>query len=393
MSGFAALLLFAPAVLSLEFGIFMGLQYYGPPANHSVYERVAAAAKKVPVYVSMCADHNDTGGGAEHRTPDPGDGGRIVPICDLGDDEGAAVRRGAATLRDGGAKVLHYTHTRISYFPNGSEYPCCECCEDLDYVLSRVKNETHNFPSDGIFNDNSIANDLWLPYYSTIASAARRRRTEAGADHLLAFNPNCAHEESELCSPYCTEYGHSAAQCADCSSPHCSKMSSEMLDLGDLHILSEATVGAPGLYPNFTLQLPFEPSEAQRNKFAMFTYGATTSSWRGLVDAARSAGYTKFWVDGEEGGARTSFLSLPPWFDEMVEYIASLNSQPDLGTRSPPTASVATEAPAPAPLAATPPMGWRSWNAFARNMQQAARRRRRGRRTRARAATRGPSPC
>lgn len=50
-----------------EYGIFMGLQYYGPPVTSEVYDRVAAAAASVPVYVSVCADHNDTSGGAEHR--------------------------------------------------------------------------------------------------------------------------------------------------------------------------------------------------------------------------------------------------------------------------------------------------------------------------------------
>ena len=59
-----------------EYGIFMGLQYYGPPVTTDVYARVAAAARRLPLFVSVCADHNDTSGGAEHRRPggDPLDG-------------------------------------------------------------------------------------------------------------------------------------------------------------------------------------------------------------------------------------------------------------------------------------------------------------------------------
>ena len=64
----------------------------------------------------MCADHNDTGGGAEHRHPgsDPADGGRITPICDLGDSDASSVREGLEMLHNAGAHVLHYTHTRVS---------------------------------------------------------------------------------------------------------------------------------------------------------------------------------------------------------------------------------------------------------------------------------------
>ena len=40
-----------------EYGIFMGLQYYGPPVTTDVYARVAAAARRLPLFVSVCADH------------------------------------------------------------------------------------------------------------------------------------------------------------------------------------------------------------------------------------------------------------------------------------------------------------------------------------------------
>ena len=74
-----------------------------------IYERVARAARRLapaPLYVNVCADHNDHGGGAERRRPDPGDGGRIVPICDLGDSEAAAVR--------GQTDLLSSASTRLS---------------------------------------------------------------------------------------------------------------------------------------------------------------------------------------------------------------------------------------------------------------------------------------
>eukprot|EP00666_Eupelagonemidae_sp_cell4sb_P001304 gene1304-18102_t len=147
----------APGHGQVQYGIFMGLQYYGPPAAHSVYERVASAARTLapaPVF---------------NRTGDPADGGKIVPLCDLGDAAAAAVRAGLATLRDAGAKVLHYTHTRLANYPNGTEKHCCECCERESYVRSRVANETRRFPRDGIFVDNAIANKEWLPYYAAIA--------------------------------------------------------------------------------------------------------------------------------------------------------------------------------------------------------------------------------
>ena len=126
---------------SLQYSIFMGMQYYGPPEPLSTYHAIAAAAKKLapaPFYISVCCDHNDGGGGAENRSGDPADGGWIVPICRRNDTEGAAVRAGIAVLREAGVHVLHYTHTRLAYWPNGSEYKCCQCCEKLscEYPLT-----------------------------------------------------------------------------------------------------------------------------------------------------------------------------------------------------------------------------------------------------------------
>ena len=127
---------------SLQYSMFMAMQYYGPPEPLSSYHAIASAAKKLapaPFYISVCCDHNDTGGGAEHRSGDPADGGWIVPICRRNDTEGAAVRAGIAVLRAAGVHVLHYTHTRLAYWPNGSEYKCCQCCEKESYVAGRVK--------------------------------------------------------------------------------------------------------------------------------------------------------------------------------------------------------------------------------------------------------------
>lgn len=64
-----------------------------------------------------------TAGGAENRSApgDPLDGGWITPICRLNDTQGEAVRAGISVLRQAGVRVLHYTHTRLGYWPNGTE--------------------------------------------------------------------------------------------------------------------------------------------------------------------------------------------------------------------------------------------------------------------------------
>ena len=86
---------------------------------------------------------------------------------------------------------------------------CCECCEKLSYVERRVAEETAAFPSDGIFNDNVVANGAWSHYYGAITDTARA----SASDRPVAFNPNCAHPRSEPCSPSCTFYGHTEEQC------------------------------------------------------------------------------------------------------------------------------------------------------------------------------------
>lgn len=116
---------------TLQYSMFMAMRYYGLPEPLSSYHAIASAAKRLapaPFYISVCCDLAD--------------GGWIVPICRRNDTEGAAVRAGIAVLREAGVHVLHYTHTRLAYWPNGSEYKCCACCERQSYVERRVAEET-----------------------------------------------------------------------------------------------------------------------------------------------------------------------------------------------------------------------------------------------------------
>ena len=303
----------------------MGLQYYGPPIDHTTYERVARAAKQLapaPVYASVCADH---GVPPAH----PGDGGRIRPVCDQPGAAGEAVRRGMATLRSAGVRLLHYTHSRLAEWPNGTEYKCCHCCEDLTYVQSRAGEEARRWPSDGVFTDNAVANDAWLPYYQAIAEVARREKP----NRWFALNEDCAFPEAwGECSPVCEQFGHSAAQCANCrAGSRCSTLTKEWMDLADVHLLSEGTAGSrEGADPDFIMHLPFEPTDAHKNKFSMFTYNATAQSWRGYIDRARAQGFSKFYVTDV---VTSEFLTLPPWFEEMVEYIHGFNQEGDLRLR------------------------------------------------------------
>ena len=51
---------------SLQYSMFIAMQYYGPPEPLSTYHTIASAAKRLapaPFYISVCCDHNDTSGG------------------------------------------------------------------------------------------------------------------------------------------------------------------------------------------------------------------------------------------------------------------------------------------------------------------------------------------
>lgn len=248
----------------LQFSIFMGMQYYGPPEPLSTYQAIAAAAKKLapaPFYISVCCDHNDKGGGAENRTGDPLDGGWITPICRLNDTQGEAVRQGISVLRDAGVHVLHYTHTRLGYWPNGTEMACCECCENVSYVTRRIQEETAAFPKDGIFNDNVIASHNWQEYYKAIADEVHR----TDAQRAMGMNLDCAngewppneHHSTSGCSPVCMQFGHQASECANCRSPRCANLTQEFFDFADVHIMAETErtmVNDPHAYE---MHLPF----------------------------------------------------------------------------------------------------------------------------------------
>lgn len=248
----------------LQFSIFMGMQYYGPPEPLSTYHAIAAAAKKLapaPFYISVCCDHNDKGGGAENRTGDPLDGGWITPICRLNDTQGEAVRKGISVLRDAGVHVLHYTHTRLGYWPNGTEMACCHCCENVSYVTRRIQEETSAFPKDGIFNDNVIASHNWQEYYKAITDEVHR----SDPRRAMGMNLNCAngdwppeeHHTTSGCSPVCMQFGHKPSECANCRSPRCANLTQEFFDFADVHIMAEtqrSMVDDPHAYE---MQLPF----------------------------------------------------------------------------------------------------------------------------------------
>jgi hypothetical protein len=57
---------------TLQYSVFMGMQYYGPPEPIATYHAIAKAAKKLapaPFYISVCCDHNDAGGSARQGRP------------------------------------------------------------------------------------------------------------------------------------------------------------------------------------------------------------------------------------------------------------------------------------------------------------------------------------
>lgn len=80
--------------------------------------------------------------------------------------------------------------------------------------------------------------------------------------------------------------------------------------------------------PDFLTNFTFELTPAQMSKFSMFTYNATASQWKGFIDEARAQGFSKFFVADV---STTAFLTLPPWFEEMVSYIKAMNDAESAG--------------------------------------------------------------
>ena len=122
----------------------------------------------------------------------------------------------------------------------------------------------------------------------------------------------------------CTHYGHTSEQCSHCTSDRCANMPESFWDLADVHLLSEGTAGVEP--PDFVTNFSYELTDAHKNKMSMFTYNATVGEWKHFIDAAAKNGFSKFWVsEAAPGGATTSFLTLPTWFEEMVGYIKDMN--------------------------------------------------------------------
>ena len=55
-------------------------------------------------------------------------------------------------------------------------------------------------------------------------------------------------------------------------------------------------------------------------------------------------------MDGSGGSNRTSFLALPPWFEEMVEYIKGFNDEQAQQLTQQPTGAGAEEEQVATPL-------------------------------------------
>lgn len=101
-------------------------------------------------------------------------------------------------------------------------------------------------------------------------------------------------------------------------------MTEAYFDLADVHLLSEGTANRAdgGPDPDYVTAFPFAATDAIRNKMSMFTYNATATQWKGMIDAAAEKGFSKFYVHHK---LTTGFVTLPPWFEDMVDYIAAMN--------------------------------------------------------------------
>eukprot|EP01047_Picozoa_sp_COSAG01_P021055 COSAG01_NODE_1209_length_11232_cov_5.378818_9_plen_1014_part_00 len=289
----------AAATAAGPFGISMALMYYAPRDAQTI-KRLVLAAQELggPLAISVCIDHGDSD---PAHDPRHGTEGAIVPVCHANSTSGATMRSELQVLRAAGAKVMHYVHSRQLY-RGGEPAPCCRCCDSLSNVTRRVDTELAAFPNDGIFTDNVVADAAHYEFFSKVQKRARISR-------YSVMNANCHRSR-------------------------CQKFDPRFIDLADVSIVWEGYVSSPTAGLQFDMgALDLPPlTPAQQEKLAVMVYNGSDcdspaecardpTSWRSIVDRARAFGVHKFWVAGPmhaEG-------PLPPYFEKMVEYIATLN--------------------------------------------------------------------
>ena len=230
-----------------------------------------------------------------------------------------------------GVQVLNYVHSRklswseecrrrggpffnCSVTEEQTAYSCCHCCEELDYVKSRIVAETQAFPGQGIFIDNIHATTGMLDYYRQISETIQSNQTD-GQHRMVVFNGDLY---------------------AEPDGTHMTGCDLRYFDLADLYISFEGNSWDFPLEPtdNYTCNVSklMHAHPQHQVKNAAIMYNALPSEWRSLLELARSQGYTKFYVGSNAsvdplGNASYQGLNaaLPSFFEEMVDYIAGLN--------------------------------------------------------------------
>jgi hypothetical protein len=134
-------------------------------------------------YLSVCIDHGDSD---PAHDPNHSKMGPIIPFCHANTTDGVTMRSELDVLRNAGVRVLHYVHTRQLY-RNGQPAPCCKCCDSLDNITRRIDMERKDFPADGIFTDNVVANATHAAFYRTVQAETQK----TGPAHTW-MNGNCA---------------------------------------------------------------------------------------------------------------------------------------------------------------------------------------------------------
>eukprot|EP01048_Picozoa_sp_COSAG05_P005283 COSAG05_NODE_310_length_11636_cov_115.006934_2_plen_1499_part_00 len=284
-----------------KYGIFMPFLYFNCSAD---YQRVAKAASKIPIWMSVCCDHTDpsSSGPAWPGSPWPVDGqpgsGLLNPNpCHLKNKMGQEINHALDQLRAAGVKITHYVHTRVTNYPNGSYAPCCQCCETLANITERIETEIAKYPMDGIFIDNLRAGHIPAPesWFQEVYD-----RTQAHGRRLVVSNPG----GYLFPEPF---MNISDIICAFESPGHVFNSS----DGGCGH------VRRPGRqYPDCDRDFDFTP---WRNKLSMLAYPTPADQWRSLLELAAKRDYTKFWFNDHDTGD-----TIPPYFEEMVDAIAAL---------------------------------------------------------------------
>lgn len=200
-------------------------------------------------------------------------------------------------MRNAGIEILHYNPTRKLYDDAGNKYPCCECCDEIESVKTRLKEIDTYWPGDGIFFDNGpfSAEPSNIAFYKELYDYTQ----ENHGPRTTVFNPS-HHYKLDI-------------------SEYMKWTNFNMMDFESTYTNWKKALTDGTLETNTNV---WKNAGYLPKRFSMIVEKVDTiEEAKDIINTAATMNFGSFYITDK------SYEEFPSYFVELVEYISKINSQ------------------------------------------------------------------